>query len=138
VSTRSSRLDEICRAHHLVAVYLFGSRATDGLGLLEGAAPERRGSDLDVGVVFADGVEVGRLPALQIALEDVFEPMQVDLVPLQRVDALFQYAAIEGHRIAVTDATRADLFELYVMRRAAEALPVERERERAIFGVTST
>jgi len=135
--SRIANLEATCREHGLLAVYLFGSRADDGLAVLRGAAVAREGSDLDVGVVFTDGVDVGRLPVLQIALEDIFEPLRVDLVPLQRVDALFQFSAVDGHRVAVTDTTRADLFELYVMRRAAEALPFERERERLLFGVTT-
>jgi predicted nucleotidyltransferase len=134
---RIANLEATCREHGLLAVYLFGSRADDGLAVLRGAAVAREGSDLDVGVVFTHGVDVGRLPVLQIALEDIFEPLRVDLVPLQRVDALFQFSAVDGHRVAVTDTTRADLFELYVMRRAAEALPFERERERLLFGVTT-
>jgi hypothetical protein len=53
------------------------------------------------------------------------------------VDALFQFAAIQGHRVVVGDSTRADLFELYVMRRAAELLPIQRRIERELFGVTT-
>ena len=127
----SENMIALCRRHGLLAIYLFGSRADDGLRLLAGEAVQGRGSDLDVGVVF-DGPfpQLPRLGALQADLEDAFAPLRVDLVPLQRVDPLFQYAAIDRHRIAATDERRADLFELLVLRRAAEALPLERERER--------
>lgn len=57
---------------------------------------------------------------MQVDLEDVFEPLRVDLVPLQRVDALFQFSAIDGHRIAATDSDEADKYELLVGRIASE------------------
>ena len=133
-----SPLTEACHRHGLLAVYLFGSRAADGLRRLAGEAVDGKGSDLDVGVVFVDpAAHLQRLGALQADLEDVFTPLRVDLVPLQRVDPLFQYAAVDGHRVATTDEHRSDLFELLVLRRAAEALPLERERERRVYGVTS-
>jgi predicted nucleotidyltransferase len=131
-------LDDLCRRHGVVALYLFGSRADDGQRRLAGESVATGGSDLDVGVLFDDSAIRHRLlDALQVALEEAFAPLRVDLVPLQRVDALVQFAAIDGLRIAATDATRADLFELEVMRRAAELLPLQRQRERDVFGLTT-
>jgi hypothetical protein len=93
------------------------------------------GSDLDVGVVFvAPHGDHRRLSALQVALEDVFEPLHVDMVPLRRVDALFQFATISGHRVFESDATAATEYELLVMRRAAELAPIQRWLEREEFG----
>jgi hypothetical protein len=73
-----------------------------------------------------------------VDFEDVFEPLRVDLVPLQRVDALFQFSAIDGHRVAVTDSHRADEYELVVMSRAEELLPIQRQIEIERFGVSTT
>jgi predicted nucleotidyltransferase len=138
VGARHETISTLCREHSLLAVYLFGSRAADGLALLAGEAVPASGSDLDVGVVFA-GPPPGarRLATLQVALEDVFAPMRLDLVPLQEVDAIFQAAAIDGHRIVAPDSTRADLWELVVMRRAAELLPIQRQIELETFGTSS-
>jgi predicted nucleotidyltransferase len=136
---RSSLLEDACRRHSLDALYIFGSRADDGLRALEGEAVPRDGSDLDVGVLFIPGVDgIPELPQLQVALEDVFEPLRVDLVPLDRVDALFQYRAIEGHRLHAADSGRVDRRELVIMRRASDLLPVQRALERDLFGVTSS
>jgi len=132
------RLDEICRKLGLLAVYLFGSRADDGLAVLEGRNVDGEGSDLDVGVVFRDReVPVERLGPLQVELEEAFAPLRVDLVPLQRVDALFCFEALDGHRVAAPDPVAADYYELYVMRRAAELLPIERHLEEEEFGVST-
>jgi hypothetical protein len=54
------------------------------------------------------------------------------------VDPLFQFNAIDGHRVAAPDATAADLFELDVMRRAADCLPIQRAIERERFGVSTS
>jgi predicted nucleotidyltransferase len=137
--SRGRRLDAACRAYGVLAVYLFGSRADDGRDLLAGTrSPEAAGSDLDVGLLFRDpGFDPRVLTRLQVELEEIFDPLRVDLTPLQRVDALFQFEAIDGHRVAATDPLAADEHELVVMRRAAELLPIERRLEREAFGVTT-
>jgi predicted nucleotidyltransferase len=139
VADKSSQLLEICREHGILACYLFGSRADDGKAVLEGPSAIEGGSDLDVGVLFASGDLPNHrtLSSLQIALEDLFAPLRVDLVPLDRVDPLFQFAAISRHRVAALDPSRADRTELRVMRAAAELLPIQRRLERDQFGVES-
>jgi predicted nucleotidyltransferase len=130
---------DLCERHGVVALYLFGSRAADGLKRLCGRPVSREGSDLDVGVVL--GGERGngrRLARLQVALEELFAPLRVDLVPLDRVDALVQFAAIDRYRVVATDASQADLHELDIMRRAAELQPIERWIERETFGIATT
>lgn len=129
-------LHAACRAHDVLVLYLFGSRADDGLRRLTGVPVAPGGSDVDVGVVFgAPEVDHRRLAALQVALEDVFAPLRVDIVPLQRVDALFQYAAVSGHRVFEANPTRVAEYELLVMRRAAELAPIQRHIEREVFGL---
>lgn len=122
----------------VLALYLFGSRADDGLRALGGETVQGAGSDLDVGVVFASQPAPLAMADLQVALGDVFAPLRVDLVPLHRVDPLFQFRAIDGHRIFAADDTQADLFELGVMRLASELLPAQRAIERDLFGTTTS
>ena len=62
----------------------------------------------------------------------------MDLVPLASVDSLFQFRAIDGHRVFTADPERADRRELVVMRRAAELLPLQRAIERERFGVATS
>ncbi len=135
---RRTSLDRACRTLGVEAAYLFGSRADDGVRVLDGESVAGQGSDLDVGVYLSRGIDVGQLADLQVALEDVFEPLQVDLVPLERVDALFQFRAIDGHRVFAADSAAADRSELIIMRRAAELLPIQREIERQAFGVSTS
>ncbi|HEV8237990.1 MAG TPA: nucleotidyltransferase domain-containing protein [Thermoanaerobaculia bacterium] len=136
---RRAALAKACAHHGVAAVYLFGSRADDGLAVLDGAQRSGSGSDLDIGLLFAETpAAVTRLAQLQIAFEDVFAPLRIDIVPLDRVDPIFQFRAIDGHRVFAQPSRLADLFELEVMRSAAELLPIQRERERERFGVSTT
>jgi predicted nucleotidyltransferase len=137
--TTREALETLCRENGILAVYLFGSRADDGLRLLAGEAVGAEGSDLDIGLVFRDPrLEPRVLWGLQVAFEDLFVPLAVDLVPLQRVDPIFQLGAIDGHRVAATDSTAADRYELAVMNQAEELLPIQREIERQRFGRSTT
>jgi predicted nucleotidyltransferase len=132
-------LETLCTEHGVSAVYLFGSRAEAGAARLRGETVEPSVSDLDVGVFFAAGsFTAGQLAALQIGLEQLFVPLRVDLVPLDAVDALFQFRAIEGLRVAAFPPTVANEKELEVMRRAAELLPIQRELEQYFFGASTT
>jgi predicted nucleotidyltransferase len=136
---RFEKLHALCADFGLMSVYLFGSRAADGAHRLDGKAVDRDGSDLDVGVFgLAGPIPPERMGALQVALEEVFAPLRVDTVPLDRVDPLFQFAAIQGHRVAAPDSTAADEKELEVMRRAADLLPIQRQLEMDEFGVATS
>jgi predicted nucleotidyltransferase len=136
---RTARLHDICAEYGLLSIYLFGSRTEDGARRIRGQVTNGAGSDLDVGVFGRGGVvAAARLGALQVALEDLFAPLRVDLVPLDRVDPLFQFAAIQGERIAASDSTAADERELEVMRRAADLLPFQRQLEIEKFGVSTS
>ena len=135
----SPRLREICAEFVLLAMYLFGSRAGDGVRLLRGQPVNGADSDLDVGFFgLAGTVAATRLGSLQAAVEEVFAPLRVDLVPLDHVDPLFQFAAILGERVATIDSTAADERDLEVMRRAADLLPFQRQLEIDTFGVSTS
>jgi predicted nucleotidyltransferase len=136
---RLKALEDTRDKYGLLAIYLFGSRADDGLRLLRGELVSHEGSDLDIGIVYLEREpRLYRLGSIQVELSDVFSPLKTDVVPLQKVDPLFQFRAIDGHRIVATDTHRVDLYELDVMRRAAELLPVQRQLERDLFGVSTS
>jgi len=137
--SRVERLQALCADFGLLSVYLFGSRSGDGVLRIQGLEVAGDGSDLDVGVFGrAGGIDVRRLGPLQVALEEVFSPLRVDLVPLDRVDPIFQFAAVDGERVAAPDSTASDEKELEVMRRAADLLPIQRALELEEFGVSTT
>jgi predicted nucleotidyltransferase len=137
--TRQAATERLLREYGVLAAYFFGSRADDGLKLLRGEPVPGEGSDLDIGVVVPHpGLDLKARVSLELALAELFEPVRVDLVPIERVDPLFQVRIIDGHRIFASDSTEADLYELLVFRRAADILPLQRERERELFGFSTS
>lgn len=104
----------------IVGLYLFGSQAT-------GETHER--SDVDLGVLFAEKVGVGEIVSLECRFEERLG-RSVDLLDAGSCDPYLALAIVRGERIYCTDSTRCDAFDLYVMRRAADLEPFERERRR--------
>ena len=100
------------------ALYAFGSR-------LDGEAnPD---ADLDLGVLYT---APQRLEAT-LRLEEVLDrasPHRVDLIDVSRARAYLALAVVRGERLYTRDPLETDLFELYVLRRAGDLLPFERQR----------
>lgn len=104
----------------IVGLYLFGSRA-------KGEVHER--SDVDLGALFAEKMTPEEVFRLEVRFEERLG-RPIDLVDAGSCDAYLALAIIRGERIFCTDSTRCDEFDLYVMRRAADLAPFERERRR--------
>jgi predicted nucleotidyltransferase len=107
----------------IVALYLFGSRA-------RGDASER--SDVDVGILFRQEVALRDVVLLEDALQQRLG-LPVDVVDAGHVDAFLALDVIRGERVYCSDPDRCDEFELYVMRRAGDLAPFERERRRLLL-----
>jgi predicted nucleotidyltransferase len=107
----------------IVALYVFGSRA-------RGEAIE--GSDVDVGILFRQAVALRDVVLLEDALAQRLG-LPVDLVDAGCVNAFLALDVIRGERVYCSDPDRCDEFELYVMRRAGDLAPFERERRRLLL-----
>jgi predicted nucleotidyltransferase len=131
-------LDEIARRHGLLDVYVFGSRAAEIAGRLHGSGGPhgtRPEADVDVGVrPRADTpFDIDERVSLTLDLEQLFAVERVDLVVLPEAGAFLALAAISGELIYCEDATDQAEYELYVLRRAGDLLPFERERRELIL-----
>ncbi len=120
---REAVTDAVKGDPRVLAVYLFGSRA-------RGEATE--GSDVDLGVLFSERTRLDRVLDLEAQIEDALGT-DVDLVDLGKANAFLALDAIRGERIYCTDSTRCDEFDLYVLRRAGDLAPLERERRRMLL-----
>ena len=58
----------------------------------------------------------------------------MDLVVLSEADPFLAAEIIRGERIFDRDSLEADEYELYVLRRAGDLAPLERERMALILG----
>jgi predicted nucleotidyltransferase len=131
-------LEEICRRHGVEILYAFGSRAMEikdffeGKGKLSSSAP----SDMDIGVKVrqAPPFSVQEKVRLSLELEDLLDVNRVDLCVLNDADPFLAAEVIRGERIYCKDEFQADEYELYVLRRAGDLAPLERERLSLVLG----
>ena len=134
---RIHALKMICERFDLSALYAFGSRAKEAAAWSEGRLermPESE-SDIDIGVK----TRSMRLPAdqkaaLAAALEDTLLCGRVDLVFLDEADPFLALDVVRGERLCATNESEADEFDLFVMRRAGDLMPLERERAALVLG----
>jgi predicted nucleotidyltransferase len=125
-----SHADIECELHafaesdpRILALYLFGSR---------GRHEETEQSDVDVGVLFRSEQSLREVLLLEDALERRLG-LPVDLIDAGRASAFLALDIIRGERVFCADPDRCDEFELYVMRRAGDLAPFERERRRMLL-----
>ena len=135
---RTSTLARLCQELQVSILYAFGSRAREVQEWLEGkrASLPAGPVDVDVGVKPAQGVRlsVHDKVRLALALEDLLGVARVDLVSLSDADPFLAANVIRGERLYVRDGYEADEYELYVLRRAGDLAPLERERMALILG----
>ena len=111
------------RDPRIVAVYLFGSHA-DGTAQL--------GSDVDLGVLFESRLGIADRVRLEARFSDALGK-DVDLVDVGACDAFLALSIIRGERLYCTDLDSCDELDLYVMRRAGDLEPFERQRRRMLL-----
>ena len=136
---RMNKLEEIARAFDLEIIYAFGSHGEEALKWLKEeqivfSVSSR--SDLDIGVKPASKrkLSVREKVQLSMALEDLFSVNRVDLVSLPETDPFLAANIIRGERIFSKDTYLADEYDLYILRRAGDLIPLERERIALIMG----
>jgi predicted nucleotidyltransferase len=107
----------------ILAAYLFGSR---------GRHEETEHSDVDVGILFRQEATLREVLLLEDAIERRLG-LPVDAIDAGRANAFLALDIIRGERVYCADPDRCDEFELYVMRRAGDLAPFERERRRLLL-----
>jgi len=136
---RADKLSEIARAFNLEVIYAFGSYAEDALKWLkdeQSSLPILSPSDLDIGIKPAvkKKLSVKEKVHLTMALEDLFLVSRVDLVSISEADPFLAANIIRGERLFSKNTYHADEYDLYVLRRAGDLIPLERERIALIMG----
>lgn len=134
---KSQRLQAICSAFPIDALYVFGSRAQEIAGGLAGELVQvsKGPSDVDIGVQVRRGERLGaeQRVELTIRLEDLLEVPRVDLVVVQEAEPFLALDIIRGELLYCADPLRQAEYELYVLRRAADLAPFERLRRHLIL-----
>lgn len=135
-----AKLLEIAKEFSLEIIYAFGSQAKAVAGFLQEvgdglSVPPT--SDIDIGIKPSGekALSVKEKVNLQIEFEDLLSANRVDLVVLSEADPFLAANIIRGELLYARDTHFADEYELYILRRAGDLAPLERERMALILGV---
>ena len=135
--SRREAIDNLCRGFGIDILYAFGSRSQEVADFLlqDGPTLSPGVSDVDIGIrpIQERKLTVQEKVLLAIRLEDFLGVNRVDLVIISEVDPFLAANIIRGERLFARDEDEADEYELYILRRAGDLIPLERERERLIF-----
>ncbi len=131
------RLCALAGQYDLVAIYVFGSRAIEIAARVSGEEVEAAhpSSDADIGVLPARGrcLTARERVELMLELEDLLEVSRVDLVILSEASPYLALDVVRGELLCATDLDAEAEYQLYVLRRAGDLAPFERERWRIIL-----
>lgn len=127
----ADRLRPLAERYGVRDIYVFGSRA----GAIVGRAPAPVRSDLDVAVqpLPARSLSARNRVRLTGALEELFEVPRVDLVVLAEASPFLAVEVVSGELLYTSDPRAQAEHELYILRRAADLAPFQRERTRQIL-----
>ncbi len=132
MNTRFAQLQGICTRFGVALLYVFGSRAQEVLDWLEARQPALTPgpSDVDIGAKALSGRQwkLQDKVELALALEDLLGVYRVDLVNFDDADPFLAANIVRGERLFAVDELQADEYDLYVLRRAGDLAPLQRER----------
>ncbi|MDJ0751894.1 MAG: nucleotidyltransferase domain-containing protein [Ardenticatenaceae bacterium] len=128
-------LNALCEAFGIQILYAFGSRAKEMQQFImeEIAALSPAQSDGDIGVKPAKSMTIQQKVKLTQELEALFDLPRIDLVVLPEADPFLAANIIRGERLYASDLYLADEYDLYILRRAGDLAPLERERQQIIL-----
>lgn len=134
-----SRIEPIAERFSLNIIYSFGSLAQEAAEYIKGVVETIETnslSDLDIGVKPRPGkyLSVKEKVQLSLELEELFKVNHVDLVVIPEADPFVASNIIKGERLFCRNKHDADEYDLYILRRAGDLAPLERERISLIMG----
>jgi predicted nucleotidyltransferase len=128
----ADELADIARRHGVDSIYVFGSRASEITARLRGpsATQAHPNSDVDIAIQPGRGCHLSAQERVRLAsaLEDLFDVNRVDLVLLPEASPFLAVEAIRGDLLYCSDLDAQAEDELYILRRAGDLAPYERER----------
>ena len=131
VPSRLQRLEETCARRDVAALYAYGSRTLQAVRWLHHGGTIAAGtSDLDLAVSRGIGkrYSLAEKVALATAFSDLFDFEPIDLADMAEVDPFVAANIVRGERLYCSDRMYAEELDLYVLRRAGDLAPYERER----------
>jgi hypothetical protein len=131
------RLRSICNAYGIQILYAFGSRADEfHAAVFSGSIIDQTlAADIDVAIklIPKHRLSIRQKAELAIELEDLLGVGRIDLVHMPDADPFLAANIVRGNRLYCIDDTIADEYELYILRRAGDLAPLERQRLKLIM-----
>jgi predicted nucleotidyltransferase len=132
-NSRKKKLKTIAEEFNLYIIYAFGSQAKEVYEWIKGNMQTLNipfSSDVDIGVKPAPSktLSVKEKVAVSMQLEELFSVRHVDLLVMPEVDPFLAANIVRGERLYCKDEYEADEYDLYILRRAGDLIPFERER----------
>jgi predicted nucleotidyltransferase len=138
MSIRRQALEQLCKKYYISTLYSFGSRLEAVREWMDQKRPEfvPSQSDIDIGVKASPGrtFSIDEKVKLAEELEKLFGSGPVELVFLSEADPFLAAEIIRGERFFAQNEHEADEYDLYVLRRAGDLAPLERERMAIVLG----
>lgn len=130
MSRRYQAIERLCKKYRVKALYAFGSRGRELFQVIlnDDISLSASQSDLDIGILTHSPFSIDDKVNLTLELEELFRGAKVDLFVLQEVDAFLAANIIRGERVYAEDEYLADEYDLFVLRRAGDLAPLERQR----------
>lgn len=130
-------LTTICCRYGIDALYAFGSRASGIADLVRcgQALTDTEASDVDIGILPERGIVIDPRAKVRLMaeLEDLFGAGRVDLVSVTDAPPFLAVEIVRGELLYEADPDRTAEYELFVLRRAADLAPFQRERVRDVL-----
>lgn len=137
MSSHFEDLANLCRKFGVLSLYSFGSRAEEARAYLEGKKNtwDEGKRDLDIGITPAEGkLQTWHDHILFIvALEELFSYEPVDLVIIPRISPFLAVSVIRGELLYCDNLYRQAMEELYILRRAADLIPIAEQYFQALL-----
>lgn len=137
METLASRLALLADRFGLRDIYVFGSRAREVAARVEGeeGSGGASTSDVDIAVEPLPGAVLeaqGRV-RLSLELEDLLGASRVDLVVLSEARPFLALDVVRGMLLYTSDPLTQAEQELYILRRAGDLLPFQRNRVKEVL-----
>ncbi len=131
------RLGNIAERYGLRDFYVFGSRADEIFARVRtgASADPLASSDVDIAVQPHPNITLTAHDRVRLTLEleDLFSAPRVDLVVLSEASPFLALEVIRGELLYTADEDAQAETELYVLRRAADLAPLQRERVQLVL-----
>lgn len=124
-------LEAVAARFGLADVYVYGSQAD----AIASGASSAEGSDIDIAIRPRLGIRLSPPDRvdLTLELERALGASPVDLLILPDASPFLALAAIRGNLLFCTDTVDQAEYELFVLRRAGDLAPLERDRQEIVL-----